>query len=169
MNSTSNFPQPDDSWILKAGSRRPASHSSPPCVPGSGRASFNWRGTARARLAFFVLSCGTSPARMLPWLALRNSRSANKKFQIMKLIPLFSLAALLIASTAAQDSAPVFYAESFRKTPIRITEDKFEVKLTADNPNYKQRLRDSSGTERFEFTIVPRRPEGGANGQITSW
>ncbi|HZQ95479.1 MAG TPA: hypothetical protein VFA67_10755 [Candidatus Sulfotelmatobacter sp.] len=87
----------------------------------------------------------------------------------MKLIPLFSLAALLIASTAAQDSAPVFYAESFRKTPIRITEDKFEVKLTADNPNYKQRLRDSSGTERFEFTIVPRRPEGGANGQITSW
>jgi hypothetical protein len=88
----------------------------------------------------------------------------------MKYIPFFCFAALFIPPcSVAQNPAPAFYAESFRKTPIRITEDKFEVKLTADNPAYKQRLRDSSGTERFDLAIIPRRPPGGANNQITSW
>jgi hypothetical protein len=87
----------------------------------------------------------------------------------MKWTSFISLALLLPPSIAAQNPAPAFYAESFRKTPIRITEDKFDVKLTIDNPSYKQRLRDSTGTERFELTITPKRPEGGASNQITSW
>jgi hypothetical protein len=88
----------------------------------------------------------------------------------MKSIPFLSLAALLFGgSVVAQTPAPAFYAESFRKTPIRVAEDKFEVKLTADNSTYKQRIRDSSGGERFELTMTPRRPQGGANNQITSW
>ncbi len=88
----------------------------------------------------------------------------------MKCIMLFSVAVVLFPSfITAQNPAPAFYAESFRKTPIRITEDKFDVKLTVDNPVYKQRLRDSSGAERLELSLTPKRPEGGANNQITSW
>lgn len=88
----------------------------------------------------------------------------------MKWISFLSFIGLFVASSAtAQNPPPAFYAESFRKGPIRITEDKFEVKLSVDNPNYKQRLRDSTGVERFELWITPRRPEGGAANQITSW
>jgi len=76
---------------------------------------------------------------------------------------------LFAAGIDAQNPAPTFYAESFRKSPVRITEDKFEIKLTVDSPSYKQRIRDSGGAERFELTITPKRPEGGANNQITSW
>lgn len=89
---------------------------------------------------------------------------------MIKCITAFCLAALLTPVLAhSQDAPPTIYAESFRRTPIRITEDKFEVKLTIDNPSYKQRLRDSTGAERFELTITPKRPQGGANNQITSW
>lgn len=76
---------------------------------------------------------------------------------------------LLCPFASAQDAAPVVFAESFRKTPIRITEDQFDVKLNIENPSYTQRLRDSSGTERFELAITPKRPQGGAKNQITSW
>lgn len=89
---------------------------------------------------------------------------------MMKWIALFSFCSVLLAgSVSAQNPAPAFYAESFRRNPIRITEDKFEVKVSVSNPTYKQRIRDSSGVERFELAITPRRPEGGANNQITSW
>jgi hypothetical protein len=89
---------------------------------------------------------------------------------VMKRVYLAALIfALFAIGSAAQNAPPAFYAESFRKSPIHITEDKFEVKLTPENPVYRQRLRDPSGVERFELTILPRRPEGGANNQITSW
>jgi hypothetical protein len=75
-----------------------------------------------------------------------------------------------IASLAvAQTPPPTFYAESFRKSPVRIAEDKFEVKLSPSNASYKQRLRDSSGAERYELTISPRIPEGEGTNKITSW
>jgi hypothetical protein len=89
---------------------------------------------------------------------------------MMKWITAFCMAALLTPiSVRAQNAPPTVYAESFRRTPIRITEDKFEIKLTIENPSYKQRLRDSTGAERFELTITPKRPVGGSNNQITSW
>ncbi len=76
----------------------------------------------------------------------------------------------LIAGVAAgQDSPPTVYAESFRKGPTHITEDKFELKLNSANPSYKQRLRDASGAERYELTITPKIPEGEGNDKITSW
>lgn len=87
----------------------------------------------------------------------------------MKFISLFFSFALLACFTFAQNSTPVYYAESFRKSPIRITEDKFDVKLSVENPTYKQRLRDSTGTERFELALTPKRPEGGAPREINSW
>ncbi len=84
------------------------------------------------------------------------------------LLSLFAIL-LLAGLAAAQNSPPMVYAESFRKGPARITEDKFEIKLTADNPSYKQRLRDSSGAERYELTITPKISEGEGNDKITSW
>jgi hypothetical protein len=80
------------------------------------------------------------------------------------------LATLLITAAAiAQASPPAFYAESIRRGPGKITEDKFEVKLTAENSIYGQRLRDSSGTERYELTITPVIGEGEGKDKITSW
>ena len=76
---------------------------------------------------------------------------------------------LLAGAGFAQNSSPTIYAESFRKGPTRITEDKFEQKLTSANPIYKQRLRDSSGAERYELTITPKIGEGEGNEKITSW
>ena len=79
----------------------------------------------------------------------------------MKSIPLLSLAALLFGgSVVAQTPAPAFYAESFRKTPIRVAEDKFEVKLTADNSTYKQRIRELELTVANQQKIIEeQRPE----------
>ena len=77
--------------------------------------------------------------------------------------------ALLAGIAAAQNSPPTVYAESFRKGPTRITEDKFEIKLTPDNSSYKQRLRDASGAERYELTITPKIGEGEGIDKITSW
>ena len=76
---------------------------------------------------------------------------------------------LLAGAAFSQNSPPTIYAESFRKGPTRITEDKFEQKLTSANPIYKQRLRDSSGAERYELTITPKIGEGEGNDKITSW
>ena len=77
--------------------------------------------------------------------------------------------AVLVAAALAQNSPPTIYAESFRKGPTHITEDKFEQKLTIADPSYKQRLRDSIGTERYDFSITPKISEGEGNDKITSW
>jgi hypothetical protein len=77
--------------------------------------------------------------------------------------------ALLAGIAPAQNSPPTLYAESLRRGPTRITEDKFELKLSPSNPIYKQRLRDSSGGERYDLTITPKISEGDSNDKITSW
>lgn len=79
------------------------------------------------------------------------------------------LPALFVGAASAQNSPPTIYADSFRKGPTHITEDKFEQKLTSADPSYKQRLRDSSGTERYDFAITPKVSEGEGNDKITSW
>jgi hypothetical protein len=80
------------------------------------------------------------------------------------------LAILLSAGIVhAQNDSPTLYAESFRKGPTRITEDKFDTKVTSQDPIYKQRLRDSAGAERYELTINPVIGEGQGNNNITSW
>ena len=81
------------------------------------------------------------------------------------------LPAVLLTSIllAAQNGAPTYYAESFRKGPTRIKEEKAEIKLTSQDPIYKQRLRDSTGAERYELAITPKIGAGQGNGNITSW
>jgi len=78
-----------------------------------------------------------------------------------------AFALLLVAAFASAQTAPPIYAESFRKGATQITEESFEAKLTPHEPNYRDRIKDSRGTDRYELTITPEGPEGDA--RITSW
>jgi hypothetical protein len=117
--------------------------------------------------SFLSAGCGTAEAVPFPdpW-----ARFPKPLAPVLKtfLRALFTLT-LLAGAAAAQNSPPTVYAESYRKGPTHITEDKFELKLTSADPEYKQRLRDSSGAERYELTITPKIGEGEGKDKITSW
>lgn len=74
---------------------------------------------------------------------------------------------LIACGVWAQASDPTFYAESFRKHATQVTEETFEAKLNPDNAEYRERIRDSAGNDRYELTITPQGPEG--DNKITSW
>lgn len=77
---------------------------------------------------------------------------------------------VLLAITArlwAQSSIPPLYAESFRHASTRITELSFEAKLDPQNRLYRERIKDSNGSDRYVLTLVPQGPEGDT--KITSW
>jgi hypothetical protein len=61
----------------------------------------------------------------------------------------------------------MLYAESFRHGPTQITEDTLEVKLDPQNAQYRARVKDSRGSDRYLFTITAQGPEGDTS--ITSW
>jgi hypothetical protein len=67
----------------------------------------------------------------------------------------------------AQTAAPVFYTESFRQGVTQVVEEKFEVKLSPQDRSYHERIKDSHGNDRYDFTIAPVSPEGDTS--ITSW
>ena len=90
----------------------------------------------------------------------------------MKAIAVAIFATILISLANAQtyNASPTIYAESRRKGPTRTTEEEpFEIKLTSENPIYKQRVRDSTGTERYELGINPVIGIGEGNNKITAW
>jgi hypothetical protein len=74
---------------------------------------------------------------------------------------------MIAAPLLGQSSPPTIYAESFRHGPTQVTEDTFDVKLTPQNPSYKERMKDSEGKDRYELTITPQIP--GGDDKITSW
>ena len=74
---------------------------------------------------------------------------------------------LVAASVSAQSGSAPVYAESFRKGSTRVTEEKFEAKLSPANPTYRERIKDSAGNDRYELTITPQGPQG--DNKITSW
>lgn len=74
---------------------------------------------------------------------------------------------LLGFAWAAAQKAPAFFVQSFRQGPTQITEDKFEAKLDPQNANYKERIQDERGNDRYVLTIDPLRPQGDT--EITSW
>ena len=82
-------------------------------------------------------------------------------------LSLFALFGWWLTIPAFAQSVPTIYAESFRKGSTRITEEKFEAKLTPDSATYRERIKDSRGNDRYELTITPQGPEG--DKQITSW
>lgn len=81
---------------------------------------------------------------------------------------LFAIAFVVLAAGLwAQNSGSTMYAESFRKHAAHVTEESFEAKLSPDNPTYRERIKDSTGTDRYELAITPQGPEG--DNKITSW
>jgi len=68
---------------------------------------------------------------------------------------------------AAQSAATEIYAESFRQGSTRVVEDSFDIKLTPQDPIFRERIKDLGGNNRYAFSIVPKGPEGDT--KITSW
>lgn len=89
--------------------------------------------------------------------------------RLRRLMTALAVPVLVASAGLAQSAPPTFYAESFRKGPTHITEDKFDVKLTPEAPVFKQRLKDAGGAERYELVITPKISAGEGNDKITSW
>jgi hypothetical protein len=85
----------------------------------------------------------------------------------MRRVALSIFTLIVLAFAAAAQDASTIYAESFRKGSTEIVEDNFDVKLTPADSTYKERLKDSKGTDRYELTITPQILEGG--NEITAW
>jgi hypothetical protein len=79
-------------------------------------------------------------------------------------LPIIFLAASL---AGAQNLSPTVYAESFRKGATRVTEEKFEAKLTPANSTYRERIKDAAGNDRYELDIAPQGPSG--DNKVTAW
>jgi hypothetical protein len=75
--------------------------------------------------------------------------------------------ALALSAQTMPAPAPTIYAESFRKGPTRVKEASFEAKLDLRNPEYRERIKDSHGNDRYELKIVPQIPEG--DDKVTAW
>jgi hypothetical protein len=85
----------------------------------------------------------------------------------MKKILIFALFVLLLAAPmSAQDAKPI-YAESFHHGSTRVIEESFEMKLSLENPTYRELIKDAHGNDRFIFTVAPQILEGDKN--IISW
>ncbi|HLV87338.1 MAG TPA: hypothetical protein VKV39_10205 [Candidatus Sulfotelmatobacter sp.] len=74
---------------------------------------------------------------------------------------------LLVPALRAQAPEPTIYVESFRKGATHIAEDKFEAHLSPADANYRERIKDAAGNDRYELTISPQGPAG--DNKITSW
>ena len=87
----------------------------------------------------------------------------------MKRCLLITLFCALSISLCAQSApAPTYiYAESFRQGATRISEEKFEVKLTPQDRTFTEHLKDSAGFDHYLLSVVPVGPEG--DNTITSW
>ncbi len=85
----------------------------------------------------------------------------------MKWWALLLLSVLAGAWSSAAQTTPVFYAESYRKGATRVTEERFEARLTPQDPDYRELVKDAAGNDRYEMTIAPQGPSGDT--KITSW
>jgi hypothetical protein len=86
---------------------------------------------------------------------------------MLRIVQVASLLILLAQALGAQSAAPTVYAESFRQGATRITEESVEAKLDPQNRTYRDRIKDSHGTDRYVLTVIPQGPEG--DNKITSW
>jgi hypothetical protein len=85
----------------------------------------------------------------------------------MKLLLCFACC-MLALQTCAQTAPKPVYAESFRKGATRIKESSFQVNLDAQKPTYKIPVKDSSGKDRFVFSLSPVRV-GEEDSRILAW
>jgi hypothetical protein len=80
------------------------------------------------------------------------------------LVPIILCAALPLV---AQSPPALVYAESFRHGSTQVVEESFSVSLSPLNQSYRERIKDSHGTDRYAFTIIPQGPLGDT--KITAW
>jgi hypothetical protein len=85
----------------------------------------------------------------------------------MKLQYLAAMVSFIAIPLAAQSTATLVYAESFRQGQTQVVEESFEAKLTPQDPVYRERIKDSHGDDRYLLSILPRIPEG--DNKVTSW
>lgn len=78
-------------------------------------------------------------------------------------IAFFSVGTLL----SSQSAPATIYAESFRQGTTHIAEESFDAKLTSQEPVYRERLKDSHGTDHYTFSITPQLLEG--DSKFTAW
>ena len=76
--------------------------------------------------------------------------------------------ALLVTATAAlaQDVKPV-YSESFKKGATKVTPQKLDVTLTAEQPRPQFKVLDSTGKPRYILRFVPDIPTG--DQRVVGW
>ncbi len=86
------------------------------------------------------------------------------RMKLRLLVPIVLCAGMRLA---AQSTATDVYAESYRQGSTRVMEESFEVKLTPQDSNYRERIKDLRGNDRYAFSLVPLGPEGDT--KITSW
>jgi hypothetical protein len=77
------------------------------------------------------------------------------------------IALFLSIRLPAQSTPDPMYAESFRQGSARVMEESFEAKLTPQNPDYRERIKDLRGADRYALSILPKGPEGDT--KVTSW
>jgi hypothetical protein len=80
---------------------------------------------------------------------------------------LFAIVLCVAMRLAAQSPPTTVYTESFRQGATHVVEDGFEAKLTPQDAVYRERIKDSGGSDSYAFSIVPHGPEGDT--EITSW
>lgn len=87
---------------------------------------------------------------------------------------LFSALIMLMAAfpafpQMAPDAAPKpVFLQSFRQGHARVTEESFELDLDPANPGCKARVKDSSGSYRYQVVCVPERV-GQGDERILGW
>lgn len=69
----------------------------------------------------------------------------------------------LVISTNAQPT-DLWYVESWKKGTRKIQEQKLEIKLTRQSPDFKAAIKDTSGKIQYELFIAPNRQEKKADG-----
>jgi hypothetical protein len=60
------------------------------------------------------------------------------------------------------------YVESFRKGPVRVAERSIVANLSIDSPSFELKIKDSDGTDRYQFSLVPERV-GEGDDRIIAW
>ena len=79
------------------------------------------------------------------------------------------LAAVLLAMPLWPQATPApVYVESFRKRPVKIEDETFQVNLDAKNPTYQGQVKDSEGNDRYKLSFTPMRV-GSGDDRILSW
>jgi hypothetical protein len=72
-----------------------------------------------------------------------------------------------IVRAQTKPAPPTVYAESFRKGATRVKQESFEVKLDLQNPDFRKRIKDTVGHDRYELAIAPQIHEGDT--KVTAW